>query len=291
MLTDWHTHIWLPDQLGSFGRGLDEAGREYGLVWSQMGAEDDHDRAMAQAGIEQFVVLAMASDALDLHVPNTYVSEFVASRPGRAIGVASVDPNDPGALEELRRCGTQLGLRGLKLSPPYQGFDPQSPEAWAIYELAAELGLFLIFHQGAVFHPDCSLQHANPILLDPVAAAFPAMPIIVAHFGQPWIAETVTLMARHPNVWADVSARLNRPWQLYNALMACLDYGVTGKVLFGSDFPVFDPLDSIRRLRALNETLPGLPPIPDAVIEGVLDDRPLTLLGLDPATGNQKRTG
>lgn len=284
---DWHTHVWLPEHLGEFGRGLDDAGHALsGQCWSGMGSHDDHDLAMTRAGVDGFIVLGLCSKFLGLEIPNDYIAEQVRRHPARAVGVGSVDPNDPEALTELRRIRFELGLQGLKLSPPYQDFHPHSPEAWAIYELADQLEMFLLFHQGSVFHPRCSIENANPLLLDRIATAFPRMRIIICHCGQPWINETVTLMARHANVYTDISARLNRPWQLYTMLMTATDYHVTDKVLFGSDFPVFQPDDARDQFASLHERLPGLPPIPDSLTNGILYERPFSLLGIDPAANH-----
>jgi len=286
-LIDWHTHVWLPEHLGEFGRGLDVASQDLGhRCWTGNGSPQDHDLAMNRSGVDGFIVLGLCSRFLDLEIPNDYIAEQVRRHPGRAVGVGSVDPNDPDALDELKRLRVELGLQGLKLSPPYQNFHPHSAEAWAIYEMADQLDMFLQFHQGSVFHPKCSIEHANPVLLDRIAGAFPRMRIIICHCGQPWINETVALMARHPHVYTDISARLNRPWQLYTMLMTAIDYRVTDKILFGSDFPVFQPDEARDQLLTLHEQLPGLPPLPDAVIEGILYERPFSLLGIDPASNH-----
>jgi predicted TIM-barrel fold metal-dependent hydrolase len=122
-----------------------------------------------------------------------------------------------------------------------------------------------------------------------VARAFPDLRIVVAHLGQPWMAETVMLMRKNPNVFADLSARYHRPWQLYNGLILALEYRVEAKLLFGTDFPVATLSQAIEQFRGLNQLVAGtnLPRIPDAVIEAILYERPFALLGLDdPKTSN-----
>lgn len=271
-IVDWHTHVWLPEHLADWGNYMP------GVPFR--GSYAAHRAAMDEAGVERFVVIALTSRHLDVEIPNDFVAEYVAASEGRGIGVASVDPSDPGALEELERAMVELGLRGVKLSPPYQQFHPHADEAWAIYELVDKLGGFMIFHQGTVFHPRCPLDTANPLLLDQVAAAFPQTKIVIAHLGQPWIAETTAVMGRHKNVYTDISARLNRPWQLYNGLMAAIDYNTIGRVLFGTDFPLITPAAGIELLRSLSQRLPGAPPIPPEIIDDLIYRRPLSLLGL-----------
>ena len=53
---------------------------------------------------------------------------------------------------------------------------------------------------------------------------------------------------------------------------------------FGSDFPVRTTAEALAEFRAINEWGQGanLPRIPDTLIEGIINERPLSLLGIDP---------
>jgi predicted TIM-barrel fold metal-dependent hydrolase len=276
MLIDWHSHTWLREHF-TVGQATE--------MLDKVGALDAppaaHQKAMA--GVDRYVIIGIQWGAPHgPNVPNDFVAEQVAQSDGRAIGFASVNPRDPGAPAELERAIRRLGLRGLKLSPAYQGFDPRLPEAWRLYELANQWRIPIMFHSGGAYPASASLETANPVFLDPVARAFPDLPIIVAHLGQPWMGETVMLMRKNPNVFADLSARFHRPWQLYNGLILALEYKVEGKLLFGTDFPVDTPEQAIDRFRGLNRMVEGtnLPRIPERLIEGVLYERPFALVGL-----------
>jgi predicted TIM-barrel fold metal-dependent hydrolase len=88
-------------------------------------------------------------------------------------------------------------------------------------------------------------------------------------------------MYKHRNVFADLSARFHRPWQLHNILLAAMDYKVTDRLLFGTDFPVLRPKYCLEELRAINERTGGrLPEVPAELIEDIITNRPLSLLGL-----------
>ena len=64
-----------------------------------------------------------------LWVDDQYVAEYVATDPKkRLIGYLSLDPTQPGWIEELRDGHRSLGLRGIKLMPMYAGFPPDAPE-------------------------------------------------------------------------------------------------------------------------------------------------------------------
>ena len=97
------------------------------------------------------------------------------------------------------------------------------------------------------------LEYGNPILLDKIARAFPELRMIVAHVGQPWIGETVVLLRKHKQLFADLSARYYRQWQFYNALMLAIEYKVTDQLLFGSDFPMQTTQAALDSFRAVND--------------------------------------
>jgi predicted TIM-barrel fold metal-dependent hydrolase len=278
-IIDWHSHLWLPEHLGdTFGPQIDG---HYGHTPSKLGTPEAHRAAMDADSVAQSVVIALVSDHLGMCVPNEFVADYVRDDP-RLVGIASVDPNRPDCRDEFIYAITELGLSGLKLAPPYQAFHPHSESAMSLYDAAQELGVVVYFHQGSVSISQGVLDNAQPVLLDRVAREFPRLRIVVAHVGQPWFMETIALLRKHPNVYADVSARCTRPWQLKGILAAAMDYGVQGRLLFGSDFPTFRPAEHARSLRAVNDDAPGGMEIPSDVLWGIIYDRPLSLLGLDP---------
>ena len=283
MRVDWHSHVWLPEHLGAHW------GPEYdanvGWPTSAAGSWDAHRAAMDEADIDVAIVLALVVCEIDFDIPNEFVAGIVERDPARAIGFASVDPNDPHAVDKLRYAATDLGLKGVKLSPPYQGFHPHSDAAWRVYTAAADLGLVMTFHQGGVFLRSGALEYAQPVLLDRVARTFRDTPIVIAHAGQPWSFETQAVMFKNPNVFTDLSARFGRPAQLAGILQGLVDYGVADRVLFGSDFPTYRPADCLAQFRALAADPPaGAAHISPALVDAIIDDRPLSLVGLAPAS-------
>ena len=62
-----------------------------------------------------------------------------------------------------------------------------------------------------------------------------------------------------------------------------MEYGVTHKLLFGSDFPFTTPGESIAGLQYVNAMAggSGLPRVPAEVIDGILARDTLRLLGLE----------
>lgn len=117
---------------------------------------------------------------------NDNTAAFVRSDPDKLIGFLSVDPAQPDALDEMERGVSDLKLRGVKLGPNYQNFDPLGPQARAVYARAQRLGLPVLFHQGTSPVRTAPIRYAHPLLMDEIATAFPELRIVMAHIGHPW---------------------------------------------------------------------------------------------------------
>ena len=277
-LIDWHVHCFLPEHRTDEDRELHRRRKVAGTGSAE---PEVFHRRVAEAGLEQFVLVALPVHS-GLKTPHDFIAGIVAEYPGRAVGLAAVHPLDPDAPEEFEEAITRHGMRGLKLSPTYQAMDPRSPECWQLYEIALAHRVPVMFHCGGAYTG--SLEFADPCLLDKVAMAFPDLKLIVAHFGQPYMEQTAILMRKNENVLADLSARYHRPWQLYNGVMIAMEYQVTERLLFGSDFPVATPAEAMRRFRAINDWGEGIdmPRIPEDLIESIMYERPLSLAGIEP---------
>jgi predicted TIM-barrel fold metal-dependent hydrolase len=207
----------------------------------------------------------------------------VADAPRRRIGFLSVHPDEPGALDEAERCVVDLGLRGIKLGPNYQGFDPLAKAALALYGWAQERKLPILFHQGTSPIRDAPLRYAHPLVMDEIAIRFPELRIVMAHLGHPWQVDTFAVIRKHPHVYADVSAGFYRPWSFYHAMRLATEWNVLEKLLFGSDMPLATPRETIEGLRGVNDPIAGtgMPRVPEERIEDIIHRDALALLGLE----------
>ncbi|MEL7239563.1 MAG: amidohydrolase family protein [Planctomycetota bacterium] len=198
-------------------------------------------------------------------------------------GVATVKD---GALDRLAEADEALGLRGVTLSPSNQGFHPTDSRAMAIFEQCQARSLPLLLHPGGHLSEQSRLEFARPVLLDEVARTFPKLKIVIAQLGQPWVDETCVLLAKHANVLADVSGLLNRNWQAYQALVTAYQFGVSDKLLFGSDFPYTNAAGCIEALYSINQMVKGtnLPTVPREALRGIVERDALALLGLEPSS-------
>jgi len=292
VITDVHTHFWTPDHQGSpWSDGLQRVNRRL--------SEEEIDRVTLESYTERVVpaertiVFGLQAHASGIVVPNDAVADFVRKVGGRTVGFMSVDPTRHDACDEIERCHADLGLRGIKLGPIYQGTSPLNPLTLRVFKTAERLGLPVMIHQGAIFANAGRLADSVALLLDDVAIAFPELRIVIAHMGHPWIYETVTVMRRHPNVYADTSAIPSRPTVLANALIAAKEYGVLHKVLFGSDSPMVNAasaVDGLRRVVAQTQRN-GYTAITDEELHDLLHRPSFELLGITEPSLDLAPTG
>jgi predicted TIM-barrel fold metal-dependent hydrolase len=289
MIVDVHTHTprhrappaggaaantaWRPDQT-----------RPTSLTWDEQMAELE--------AVDRAIVFNIAADPrqpdpgwdlmYEARRVNDDTAAFVRAYPEKLIGFLSVHPHDPGALDEIDRAVQELGLRGIKLGPNYQNFDPLGEEAFRVFRRAEELGLPILLHQGTSPNRFADLDYAHPRHIDRVAMAFPNLRLILAHMAHPWQADCIAVIRKHPHVYADISAQFYRPWSYYSAFRLAAEWGALGKLLFGSDLPVATPRETMDALWRVNDVTVGthLPRVPEGELEGILHRDSLALLGL-----------
>ena len=299
MIVDCYTCVW--DSPSRLGRSA--TSRHTPRLAGSACSEFD---GLRHAGVEQHlvaaepvdttIVLGFKSAYLEAEVSDEFVAEYVARHPDRLIGFAGIDPADP--VEAVRQMGVahdELKMRGVGMSPAAQNFHPCHTNAKTCYEAASALGMPVLFHTGLRNSPECVMQYAQPVLLDEVAREFPDLKIIIAHMGFPWVHETIVLLAKHPNVYADISWLLHQPWQAYQSLLGAHQHGVMPKLLFGSGYPYTDAASCIEALYGINHMVKGtsLPVVPREQLRGIVERDALDLLGIakpKPSNGdNHKR--
>jgi len=189
---------------------------------------------------------------------NEYVANIVKKYPDQFIGFATVDPwMGKSALQELENSVNNLGLKGLKLHPTHQAFQPNDILFYPLYDACAQLGVPVLFHSGfaacGVGMPGgggFKLKYSAPIPgIDDIAADFPSLTIIMAHPAWPWIEEQIAVALHKPNVYLDLSGWA--PRFIPQALIRETNTRLKEKVLFGSDFPYLPPDKWLREFDAL----------------------------------------
>jgi predicted TIM-barrel fold metal-dependent hydrolase len=281
-MIDIHTHVPThrevvpPDELVVNDKWRPDRPVRATTTWAE------YDEAFVEVEVSAAFTIARNRERVDTAL-NDEVAAFVAAAPGRRIGFLSIHPEVDGALDELERARTDLGLVGIKLGPNYQLFDPLADAALRVYAEAERHGLPILFHQGASPVREAPLRYAHPLLMDEMAIRFPDLRIVMAHMGHPWQRETIVTIRKHPHVYADVSALFYRPWSFYEAMRLATEWGAMPKLLFGSDYPIATPAETAAGLRTVNAPIDRaeLPRVPLDEIETLVERDPLPLLGLE----------
>lgn len=145
--------------------------------------EERADRLLAMLqryGIDAAIVLPLEglfSSCFDHPADNDFVRAFCRRAPERLIPAFTVNPllGDK-ALDEVRRCRNEHGLRILKLHPWLQGFSISSAEMNAVAALCEELDITIVFHDGTP--PYCA-----PLQVARLCRDYPALRVVSGHSG------------------------------------------------------------------------------------------------------------
>jgi predicted TIM-barrel fold metal-dependent hydrolase len=271
MLVDTHTNLcWYPDHMSeefvefALAAKLAKMKRSpdvyfAGNTQSMKNAFDSTPETLLEAtkNCDKVVVFGLKAPFAGIDVPQQLIADFVKKHSDRFVGWCSVDPNDRNCVDQLVHCVNDLGLRGLKLGPIYQNWNPADPKHLPLWRKAEQLGIPVIIHMATSFVRTGPLKYSNPMLLEDVAVACPDLRIIISHLGHPWEADCVVLIRKHPNLYANVSALHYRPWRHYQAFITALEYGVENKLIFGSDFPSATPEQLMAGLYKVNDIVEG----------------------------------
>ena len=208
------------------------------------------------------------------------VAAAVAHAPDRFVGFFMVNPLAEDAPARVERGLGTLGLRAVCLFPAMQRYHLYDPHALAVIaRVASYPGAALFVHCGALtvgirkklgLRSRFDVRFGNPLDLHQIAVEYPALPIIVPHFGAGMLREVLMLADLCPNVYLDTSS--SNHWMAYHPGLTLTDVFrqallVAGpsRLLFGTDSsffprgwnrPVWDAqLEALRRLSPSDQDL------------------------------------
>jgi predicted TIM-barrel fold metal-dependent hydrolase len=220
---------------------------------------------MELAGIERALLVAVRAGDLRIkgsfEIPYSYVQEACVKYPDRFSGLAGVDPTrGMQGLYDLEHAVREFGFVGAHLYPHWFSLAPDHARYYPYYAKCCELDIPIMMQigQNLIYQKDRRLPSVGrPICLDQVAIDFPDLRLIGIHIGVPWAEEMIAMAWKHENVFIGADAYAPKYWPA--PLIKYLNSYGQDKVLFGTDWPVIDPLRATQEIDAL-----GLKPTPKA---------------------------
>jgi predicted TIM-barrel fold metal-dependent hydrolase len=202
------------------------------------------------------ITIALRDDLDRTRARNDRLLQLAKESGGFFYPVCSVHPADGrAALEEIDRVAAG-GAAWLKLHPNTQQFDVADPAVAGVVQKAAERGLPVLFDAYSPWDADQPGKFVN------LATAVPDARLILAHAHGPAFPQLLVydIVGRYPgwqrNVWIDISITgplvAGGPFADHFAWV--LRKVGTDRVVFGSDFPLDDPLTAARAVVELGFT-------------------------------------
>ena len=258
-IIDIHTHIY-PDAIAR--KATDSIRDFYQLEGGGMDGSVQmlRDRG-AQAGISQYVVLPVSNAPGRVHQINRFLLEQAQSH-GDFIGFGTLHAEMEGLMEETDWI-LQNGLKGIKMHPDSQQFCIDDERLFPVYDLLQDK-IPVMLHMGDPRYP-----YSHPARLRRVLELFPQLDVVAAHFGGYSMYKTAYELLHDKNCVFDVSSSLMfMPEGEGEKYIRA--YGPE-RMLFGTDFPLWNPVEETKRFLQLKLT--------DAEFEQIGSKTALRILG------------
>ena len=241
-IIDFHAHIY-PDAIAHKAAASIRDFYKLGDIELD-GTASELLRLGTEAGIDRFVILPVGLKPNQVRHINEFVLQQAVQQP-RFIGFGTIHAameDIPGEVQWIM----DQGLKGVKMHPDFQVFPIDDPRLFPAYEMLQDK-LPVMLHTG-----DPRYDYSHPARLRRVLALFPRLHVIAAHFGGHSMYETAYEMLKDTECIFDVSSSLmfltdGMAEHYINA------YGAE-RMLFGTDFPLWDPRVEIKRFMQLKLT-------------------------------------
>ena len=276
MIVDCHVNIFNADQVNQLYGQQAALARAGGMAAP---AADADTLAGEMAGVDRAIIFSLRyKDSIGVDGNDEVTAAAVAKYPDKFVGFATVDPRMPDCMDLLVHAIEDLGLKGAKFGPIYNGVSLLDPRLKPVYAYLQKNNLPLTMHMGTTYGRNAPVHYGRPLDVDTIALKYPDLKMIMAHMGHPWYEECIVVARKQPNVYCEVSALHYRPWQFYNILVCAQEYTIVdrSKIFWGTDFPFARVEESIAGLRGINSQVEGtrLPRVAQSTIDAILYSNP-----------------
>ncbi len=189
-----------------------------------------------RCGIEALVISPHNALSGDTREGNREMLEAVTAHPGRIYGYCTLNPNFPRDIQpEMDRYLHRPGVVGLKIHPARHACPVTSDRYRPVWERANAERLMVLSHTWGA-EGTCGTSAMRKI-----AEEYPEVRLLLGHSCYGAWDEAIALAADFPNVYLELTAA----YHVYGLLeRMCAEAG-SAKVLFGTDYPWFDPMVAI----------------------------------------------
>lgn len=241
MIIDAHCHIY-PDKIAE--KAAHSTGNFYDLPMKYDGKVSTLLECGEKAGVDKYIVQSVATTPKQVSSINHFIADTVKMYPEKMIGLGTLHPDSEdikGDVEEL----IKLGLHGVKLHPDIQKFKLDDYRCLKIYDLCEKNHLPILIHTG-----DNRYDYSNPNRLIPILEIYTELSVIGAHFGG-WSIwnEASKKLCGFKNFYVDCSSSF---YMLDDeTIKEIISRYTPDRVLFGTDYPMWNPDEELKRLRSL----------------------------------------
>ncbi len=230
MIIDFHTHIF-PDKIAA--RTIEALEEKAGLTASTDGTLNGLLASMDAAGVDMSVILPVVTKPSQFETVNTFAASVNEQYQGKLLSFGGIHPDTEDYKKELDRI-KELGLKGIKIHPDYQGVMIDDVRYMNIIEYADSLGLIILTHAGIdIGLPDP--VHCPPDKMRTVIDKLHPQKMVVAHYGgwNQW--EEVYEYLAGENLYLDTAFTFD--YIKEDMFYKILEKHGTDKVLFATDCP------------------------------------------------------
>ncbi|WP_249281990.1 amidohydrolase family protein [Ligaoa zhengdingensis] len=241
-IADAHAHIY-PGKIAE--KATASVGDFYHIGMNRIGYPHTLLESGTQAGIGRFLVCSVATKPEQARSINDFIAQKCGQYP-QFLGLAALHPAQTDWAEEIDRA-ISLGLRGFKFHPDFQRFNIDDDSMLPLYRKVRETGLPILFHMG-----DDRYDYSAPQRLAHVLEEVPGLCCIAAHFGgyQRWSDAAKYLVGEQ--LYFDTSSSL---WRLTpEEAVGLIHHFGADHMMFGTDFPMWEPRVELERFLALDLT-------------------------------------
>ncbi len=240
-IIDIHDHIF-PDKIAE--KAVAAIGRYYGIKMRHTGTVETLLKAGRRIGTTNYVVHSSATTVEQVQAINDYICGVQAAHP-EFVGFATLHPGLKDIGSEVDRI-ISMGLRGIKLHPEFQNLTLDEEYMMPLFE-AVEGRLPVLIHIG-----DRNRDSSSPKRLAHILDSFPELVVIAAHLGgySVWEQSSEYIIGR--NLYIDTSSSL--PFMEPCKAVGIMRRHGMNKVLFGTDYPMWDHAEELERFMRLDLT-------------------------------------